>query len=428
MLLVLEVLISGVYIALTRGLLFIYIVSIGKGVEGISIVVGVAALATIGISLALYKRPGFLVKRVWMKFTFMHGLERILFIFIPITQDPLLIALIFAAINSLPTGTFMNLVTYGSLSEEDIKDVTAKRQAAWNVSSMVGFALATLLVAFMPQEGKYFFLFLLGSAIGLLSTLTVALMPMSHLEGMEMPASVEQPEKVFSTSSFFVALLASSSLLAIVWVPYVMDFLKGPDYLAVAMSLAGTSSMTVASLFWRKRSFRTLRSSIGLDAVAPSLALATPIPVIHPILSALSGFTFTGANFVGNFLFAGYNRWLGAIKSSILLILIVSVAQALVSPVSILAAGNFFLIFAMVIVLKLVALLLASTMVPEVAIVSEESARTYSFTMYQTSLTGYQASVELSKDAVVTTLRMAALALVFLSLYIIYRVALLVIF
>lgn len=427
-LLVLEALFYGLSSALTTGILFVYIVSIGAGITGISVVVGVSALVKLAVHLLLYKYPRFLVTKVRLNFILNHGLDRILFIFIPFTQNYLIIALIYAAAAGTPTTAFMNLVIFGSLSEEDIKDATAKRTAALGVSSIVGFALAMLLLAFLPSETKFFYIYLLGAAIGLMATSIVTIMNLSHLEGAEIPKGIKQPERLYSTSLYFVAILAGGSLLSMVWVPYVMDYLKGPDYLAVAMNLVITFTSVVASLVCKGWSYKALRYNVGLDSASPILALFTPIPLIHPILSAFSSFTYTGSNFIGSFLFAGYNKWLGAIKSSIVMVIIMCVANVLVAPIGIFARGNYFLLFLIVFVVKLVAFILASTTIPEVAAISEQDARTYSFLLYDKSVTGYRVSVELSKDTIMITLRLIALSLIFLTLYVIYRILFLMIF
>ncbi|MEM3572003.1 MAG: hypothetical protein QW589_08790, partial [Candidatus Bathyarchaeia archaeon] len=78
LLLILEGLFSGAYMALTRGLLFVYLVSIGLSIEGISIVIGISGLSTAIINFLLYKHPKFLTNKVWLKFIIFHGLERIL--------------------------------------------------------------------------------------------------------------------------------------------------------------------------------------------------------------------------------------------------------------------------------------------------------------------------------------------------------------
>jgi hypothetical protein len=428
LLLILEALFSGVYMALTRGLLFVYLVSVGLSIEEISIVIGISGFLTVIVNFLLYKHPKFLTNKIWLKFIIFHGLERILFIFIPLTKNYFLISAIFGAINSLPIGTFINLIIYGSFSEDDIKEVTAKRTASFNVSSIIGFTMAIIFIAFMPSNIKFIYPYFLGSIIGLLSTFTVAFMKISPLEGtIAIPKIVEQPERLFSTSLYFVFMLTSGNLLAMVWVPYVMNYLGGPDYLVVAMNLAGMLASVIASLFWKNLPFKTLRNSIGLDTVASILALIIPYPTIHPIISAISSFTYTGSNFIGNFLFARYNRWLGAIKSSILLLIVLGLAQTAIAPITILLKGNYFSIILSVIILKLIAFLLALITIPEIAIIPEQTARTYSFLIYNNSLTGYRISVEFSKDVILITLRLIGLSLILLILYIIYRALFLII-
>ncbi len=420
-LLIFEALFAGAYVALTQGVLFIYLVSIGSGIHGISIAVGIAAIATTIVHILLYKYPGFLLTRVRLKFVLVLVLTRILFVFIPFTRDYLLISVIFGVITCAPTSTFMYLVIYGSLPKDEIKDVTAKRMAAFYVSSVVGFLLAMLLLAFVPPETKFVYVYAIGSLIGMGDVLVVSLMNLSHIERMPVVNEIKKPERVFSTSSYLIVVLASGNLLLMVWTPYVMEYLNGPDYLVVAMNLAGMLATVLGSLFWRGRSYRTLRNTVGLDAAAPMLAPFVPIPIVHTFLSALSSFTYTGSNFIGNFLFAGYNRWLGAIKSSILLVIVLSVAQALVAPVGLFFREDYLLIFSVVIGLKLIAMMIALLTIPEVAAVPEETARVYSYALYNKSLSGYRISVEVSRDAILLTLRLLGLLLILLTLYVIYR-------
>lgn len=420
-LLMFEALFAGAHVAMTGGVLFVYIVSIGSGIQGISIAVGVAAVTTIVVHILLYRYPSFLLSRVRLKFVAVLTLSRILFLLIPFTQDYLMISAVYAVAYCMPTSTFMYTVIYGSLSKDEIRDVTAKRSAAFYASSAIGFVVAMLLLAFLPPAIKFVYIYVIGVCIGFGSILVIALMDLSHLEGMSIPRGVEQPERLFSTSAFLIAVLASGNLLLIVWTPYVMDYLNGPDYLAVAMNLAAMLATVIGSLLWRGRTFKTLRNTVGLDAVAPAIAPFLQVPVIQPFLSALSSITYTGSNFIGYFLFAGYNRWLGAIKSSILLVIILAVAQALVAPISSLFRESYFLIFSAVVALKLAAMIIALLAMPEVAAVPEETARMYSLVLYNKSMSGYRVSVEVSKDTILLTLRLLGLSLMLFLLYVLYR-------
>ncbi len=253
-------------------------------------------------------------------------------------------------------------------------------------------------------------------------------MHLSHLDGVDIPKGIEQPERLFSTSAYFIAILAGGNLLAMVWVPYVMDYLKGPDYLAATMNLVITLTSVAASLVCKGWSFKKLRYNVGLDAASPILALVTPIPIIHPILSAFSSFAYTASNFIGSFLFANYNKWLGAIKSSILIVIIMCVANVMIAPMSTIVQGNYFLLFLIVLGIKLAAFIIALTTIPEVAAIPEQNARDYSFTLYNKSVTGYRVSVEISKDTILLTLRLIGLTVILLTLYVIYRILFLMIF
>jgi hypothetical protein len=428
LLLVLEALFYGLSSALTTGLLFVYIVSIGAGVGGISAVVGIAAIVKLLVHLLIYKYPTILVTKVRINFILNHFIDRILFIFIPLTQNYIIIALIYAAAAATPTTAFMNLVIFASLSKDDIKDITAKRTATLGVSSIIGYAMAIFLLAFMPPETKFFYVYLLGAIIGLMATTVVGFMHLSHLDRMEIPEGIEQPERLFSTSAYFIAILAGGNLLAMVWIPYVMVHLKGPDYLAVTMNLVITLTSVVASLVCKSWSFKRLRFNVGLDAVSPILALVTPIPIIHPLISAFSSFAYTASNFIGSFLFANYNKWLGAIKSSILIVIIMCVANVLIAPMSAIVRGNYFILFLIVIGIKLAAFIIALTTIPEVAAVPEQTARIYSFLLYNKSITGYRVSVELSKDTILLIMRLLGLTIILLTLYFIYRVLFIIIF
>ena len=123
-----------------------------------------------------------------------------------------------------------------------------------------------------------------------------------------------------------------------------------------------------------------------------------------------------------------YKKWLGAIKPSILMAVILCIANILIAPIGIFIKEEYFLLFLFVFGIKLFAFILASTTIPEVAILPEQVARTYSFTFYDKSIMGYNISVELSKDTIMLTLRLVGFSLVLLFLYVIYRILFLTIF
>jgi hypothetical protein len=422
--LILEAMFAGAYKSLTRGLFVIYLVFIGYRIEGISFVVFASATASMLIGIFLYKRPSFIVNRVKLKLTGFHALERIMWLLIPLTTSSLLISVLYSAymVFSSFISTFLAFAMYGSLTEDDIRDVTAKRSAANGISSILGFASGVFPLALLPAEDKFAYIFPLGSLLGLMSTFLILFLNLSHLEGASFPKVTEQPEKIFSASSFFVILLASGNLLGIVWAPYVMNHLKGPDFLAASMSLFGTLSSIVASLFWRRKAFKTLRVGLALNTLGPLLIWATPWPAFHVPINAYTAFTYTGANFLGTFLFANYNRWFGAVKSSVLLVILGNAAQLVAAPLGMLAKENYLIAFSLVFAIKAAAAVLAVITITEVAVVPEDVARTYSRGLYSNSIMGYRIAVEISRETIINTLRLLAFSLVIVALYLIYRV------
>lgn len=421
--LVLELAFAGAYLAITRGLFVIFLVSMGFGIEGISVVMLFSAFLAIVIGVLLYEKSSFITSRVKLKLVLFHGMERAMWFLIPLVNNPLFILTVYSLymIFSFLVSTFMNFAIYGSLEENDVKDVLAKRSASGGASNILGFALGVFLLAFLQTEEKFIYIFFLGATIGLLSTFLIAFLDLSHLEGAPLPKAVEEPERVFSTSLFFVIFLIGGNLLGMVWTPYLMNSLNSPDYLAASINLIGTVSSIIASMVWNKKSLKTLRTSHVLNALNPLLIWLVPVPTLHLFISAFNSFTYTGANFLGNFLFAKYKKWFGAVRSSILLAVLGNLALVLAAPVGIVVKECYVAAFSMIFIVLVVSVLLTLFTIPEVAIIHEDVARTYSFILYRNSMIGYKVTVEISKETAFTTLRLFALTLVLATLYVIYR-------
>ncbi|MEM1514878.1 MAG: hypothetical protein QXH24_02350 [Candidatus Bathyarchaeia archaeon] len=73
---------------------------------------------------------------------------------------------------------------------------------------------------------------MIGALIGLISTLIISMLDLSHLERKEPPKSFEEPEKIFSSSFFSIMFLSGSSFLGIARDPYIIRYLGGADYIA----------------------------------------------------------------------------------------------------------------------------------------------------------------------------------------------------
>jgi len=214
----------------------------------------------------------------------------------------------------------------------------------------------------------------------------------------------------------------SGNLFSIVWTPYLINALKAPDYLVASMSVLSTLSSIAASLFWRRKGFKVLRYALAVNTPGPVMAWLLVNPLYHLPLSVYTSFTYTGANFIGTFLFARYREWFGAVRSSIFLALLGNLAQVCAAPIGVAVDGNYFLAFALILATKILSTSLAFLTIPEVAVIPEELARTYSFILYKNSVTGYRVAVDVSKETASLTLQLLALTVVIAILYAIYRI------
>ncbi|MCS7132788.1 MAG: hypothetical protein NZ918_03610 [Aigarchaeota archaeon] len=420
---VLEMAFAGIYLALTRNLLVIYMTSIGFDVSQMSLMIIAAMVAPSIISIILYKHPIFLTKNVKLKLVVFHALERVFWIPMAFFRDLITIGFCYTVISTSSTivGCLTNLLIYSSFDENGVRDVTGKRTAAFNVTSVIGSTGATILLAALTTGDKFNIIFMLGSTIGLLSTVMLLFINMEHLEGVRIPNRIKRPEQMFSISSFFLTFLTSGNLFGIFWAPYLMRVLNAPDYLAAAMNLVSTISSVFGSIAWAKRSLRTFRIALGLSVTSPLLASLIPIPTAHIGIAAFGGFMVTGAGFLGNFLFARYREYFGVVRSSIILVLLTNLSQLLATPFGFLFGQQYVLLFVSVIMLRVTSMILAFLTIPEVAMIPEDSARTYSQILYTSSLMGYGIAVETARETILLSFRFLALIFVFIFLYIIYR-------
>lgn len=420
--LVLEAAFAGFYLATTRGLFVIYLISIGQSVALVSALTLASSGIGLVVALLVLKTPSLLTKKIKPSFLAFHTLERFAWVTIPMTTDPrsILAFFVLTTVSSVFVGLFLNLMIYGALSEEGVRDVTGKRTVFFNVASVLGSVFAVVMLALL-KELRYVYTMETGVAVGLLSTLMVAFIDTSKLEGVKVPRGTESPERIFSTSLFYASFLAAGNILAIVWFSYVMKVLNGPDYLAASMNFSAMLASILAGFFWSRRSLKDLRKALLLNTMAPVAILLTPNATMHLGLMAYNAFFYTGASFLGSFLFANYTRWFGVVRSAILLTGLSHLGIVLASILGVVFRDNYLLLFLFVVVLMVVASITASVTIPEVATVREDLSRRYAFIVYRNSLIGYRTTVETSRESLSMTLRFLILALLLLLLYILYQ-------
>jgi len=421
--LVAEMALGSLYVAMTRGVFLVYLAEKGLDLAGIALVsLGSGVLFT-AIGVTVFKRPGVLSKKFKLKLISAHGLERLTWVPLGLADDVLLLTVFytiystFQAIASLG----MSLVIFGSFDEEEIRDVVARRVASGAAASILGRGLVTALLGFLEGYGKYHALFLLGSGAGLLSTALMMTQDLSHLESLQIPRVVEERGRIFAASTFQLALLASGALFSMAWTPFLMQGLGYPAYLAAAMGLVGTASSVFGVPFWRHISPKKYKVALLINSAVPLSVILSGAAWFQLSLSAISAFSFSGASLLGTYLFAKYNRWLGAVRSSALALSVGGMAQLVASGLGMLLDSLFGHAFAIAAALKLSAFALTALMIPEVALVPPHLARAYANAAYGATLMGYRVSVAITKETLFAVLRMLALTFTLLTLYVIYR-------
>ncbi|MCS7125316.1 MAG: hypothetical protein NZ929_00155 [Aigarchaeota archaeon] len=418
-----EIAFYSIYLIMTRNIFVLYLVSIELDMFMISTIVFLSTLISTIISIVVHKHPRILISNINEKFILTHALEKILFIPIGFTSNPIAITILYGAVNitSIFSTIYTNLAIYGLFEEADIKDVIAKRTITANITNILGYILTMFLIYSLPSNVKFQTIYTLGGLIGVLSTISILPINLKNVMKAKILEQVSSPERLFTTSYYFITLLTSSNLLGLVWTPFLIRALKSPDYIVIAVNFAGSIAGIFSSIFWAKTSLKKLRISLGLASLTPILCIITHYPILHIGISAYGGFTFVGANFLGSFLFARYKNWLGVLRVSTLMSLITNLSQLLATPFGLLFQEDYTLLFLASAVVRLLSITVAYLTIVEVAIVSEEDARTYSQILYRNSLWGYILVTDVVKESIMITLKVLAIITIFLLLFIVYR-------
>ncbi len=419
--LILEAFLAYIYVSLTNGVFLAYLASLGYGAGDMSVVIMASSLPPVLIGYLFFKKPSLFLPTTKKKLLAVHAGERLVWLAIPLLPSFEGLAAIYLVKNLFSSliSLHMNNLIYGAFDEIGIRDVTSKRSSLASISSIIGYFLATVFLT-AGMEG-FIKAFVYGSLVGLASTLLMALpeieVPFKRL------AAIRAVEKVYSVSLYQVLYLASANLLSILWASIMVKGLGLEGYWVALVSLVGTVTTIFASLFWGKRGFRHYRYSLALDAATPFLVLVAGSPYAHLAASAYSSMFGTGSYFLGGFLYARYLGDMGPAVASSLLMALGGAGQLLGSLIGSVGKEDYAILAAAVVVFRLAALLVAFLAIPEVAVVPDHMARNYAGTLYDVSVLGYRVTVEISREAVMTTVRIAVLTACLAVLYVIYRAA-----
>ncbi|ADC66189.1 conserved hypothetical protein [Ferroglobus placidus DSM 10642] len=412
----LESLAAGFYVNITRSLAPVFLAAIGYSIYDILWLNLQAYAAATLLAYVLFKIRRILLNNLKKVLLTSHVLERVFWGLIPISHVlgflPLCYSL--AVMTTVPTSSLLNIAIY-SLEGEEVKKTLYYRSSFGSFSNFVGSITAFLVVASMEGTAKYFYLYAIAAAFGMISSLLVSMTEFAVKHGEEM--GEEERIKSVNVFLFLLFLSSASALIGAVWQPYVMKSLKAADYIAVAISTAQTITTIFSPFFWAKRSYRSFRIAIVLAATSPLLIAATKIPELHVAIAVLYAFSMNGSSMLASFLFAELSKSREVV--AFFLSFASSLSQLTGVAVAIFAGSLMFVASAFLFAFSLLISILA---IPEVAY-DVEKARIYSRIFYGISLSAYTFSITLTTETALLAVRLAVLFTVFLLLTFLYRVS-----
>lgn len=419
-----EALFYSLYLVMSRNLFVLYLTSLGFPVTLISGIVFLSTIISTLTSMLIYKYFKFISRISRNEFLLFYVFEKLFFIPIGFSSDPLTIILCYTIVmvSSIFSSLYTNFLIYGLLGEEDIRDITAKRTAVSNIVNILGYILVIFILYSFKDVVKFKILFTLGGLLGSVSIIfLVSIKTESQSILMSVVGEDRKPERTFSITSFFTALLLSSNIFNLAWTPYLMRVLNTPDYLVTIINFAGSLASVFSAILWSKASFKKLRISLFLTSLTPILAVLSPLPILHVGVSFFGSFTFMGANFLGLFLFARQRSLIGIVRISLLLTLITNLSQFLSAILGIMFREDYVVLFMSSLAVRLISILIAYFTITEVAVVPEEYARTFSQILYSNTLLGYTFIIDTVRRSIIVSLKILSISAVLLLLYIVYR-------
>jgi len=426
--LILEAAISGFYLAVSRSLAPLYLVSQGLKVQELlllSALGNLLAVLTIRSLYSLLQSRGISARTLLL----VHGIERVLWCSIPYLGMLGLIGYLAGITVATMTGFLITLLIMGLGNEELVKKVMSRRTALSATTSVVAQVLATLALAGGAEIRE---LLLTALGIGLLATVVLSRMHLDKLRSKPSTAPASEAlEKQATVFLYLLFLLASSSILSISWPSYLLKILSVHTWVASLLSTVQTLTTIVAAFVWVRVGFKSYRIAIALLPLVPLAAFLIRDPYMHILLASANVLLFSGANYFGGFMYARLAYYLGPIRASLFLISASGMAQVvgpLISYLAMLQLGVDAL-FIVSSALALVSLIIAMTSISEVALAPEKYVRIYSRILYNASIASYTTMIIAARSALTLTLQLLALSstamLLFLFLKMAYYIALL---
>lgn len=421
---VLEAFFGGFYFIITRSLTPIFLVSIGYSLSDLLLINAFAGLLSLLIaqSLKSIRYSGIDIRAPLL---LAHVLERILWCSIPFfASDKLLIVIIYslAMLVSIPTSFFLGLSFFSLFRNDLYRKLLSYRMIMSSIANIMGQTIMILVLALVTEPHKYFMLYYIAFAVGIVASIIVSLSPQIR---STMPGKVEIYEeeevKAINIYLLLILLLSASNLLSISWIPRLMNDLGAPDYFAASIGFTQTLSNIVMSMFWIRQSYIKYRYAIIGLSLTPLLVFMANKPYYHIPIAILYSFSLVGTNFFASFVFSAIIDRIGAPKASILLSSSNAFALMIASGIGYFISPIPFLVFLLACIFGFIGLVFALTVIPELALLPPSYTRLYSRTLYMTSIASYNFIVFTVSETIKTTIKLLALIFALILLFIIYR-------
>jgi MFS family permease len=430
LLLVIEAFLGGFYVSITRGLFIPMITYSGYTIDNMALILFPTGLSGSLLSLLIYRYSEGLTRRFRILTLSTHVFERVAWFLLPLMLGNVaLISLTYTLGNlvSALVSILMGALIYSYFSSlEDVIKVAVWRSAAGAVASLLGSLFMTFVsYAYNPPE-SYLISYFVAFVIGFGSSIALILVPRFPSQVMERRQEPPLEVMIRGHLAFLVLtfMLAGSNLVGLSWTPFLRN-LGAPIYITLALSITGNLGGTVGSFLFKD--YKSYMAGLLTNTMLTALIPFINYPYIHVGLSFLTSLTFTAANLLAMQIFAEVNSRMGRLKASAFMVAGNYAGLLIASLVALILVKSPPTGLALSAVLKLLAAILVLIAIPETAIIPERKAYEFSKLIYSISLTGFVFTVQASKEFLKTFFEALSMVLLALLLYIIYKLAYLII-
>lgn len=424
--LVVEAFFGSLYVTVTRGLFIVMLSYSGYEMSSISIVSLFSALLGVLVSYLLYYKQSIIYRKFKLKMVIAHGAERFLWMSLPFfvwNREATAVLYSLSMAITVPVGVFISSAMMALFKGEELDDLNAKRNVASAAASLIAGVFMTLSLALLPAPESYYITYVSAGLLGLSSTFAVSMLKIQGVDEKEVLALHEEDRaKLTTTFLFLIIMFTGSNMLGIAWIPYLKG-MGAPSYIAALMNLVGSIGGIIGPYLFR--SFRHHRIAVSTNALVTFSIPFILVPLVHPALSFMTSATFVSVNLLSMLIYSGYVENLGIARASVLL-----TASSFIGLVIASFLGLFlqpFLLLILAGISKIIAALIVTFAVPETAVVPKEVAMGYARLIHSVSTAGYMTAAVVSRQAILTALKVFSFSLLLVLVYLIYRLLFLII-